>query len=72
MRNNTLRHKFPLSLTGYSLKKMLSGAVLALLTTPDTGGSTESGQRVDGGRRRERDTTLFWFGQKPRHDFPGA
>ncbi|MGB8927637.1 MipA/OmpV family protein [Pantoea agglomerans] len=34
MRNNTLRHKFPLSLTGYSLKKMLSGAVLALLTTP--------------------------------------
>lgn len=34
MRNNTLRHKFPLSLKGGSLKKMLSGAVLALLATP--------------------------------------
>ncbi|MGG6193347.1 MipA/OmpV family protein [Pantoea allii] len=34
MRNNILRHKFPLSLPGRSLKKMLPGAVLALLATP--------------------------------------
>ncbi|WP_432413194.1 MipA/OmpV family protein [Pantoea allii] len=34
MRNNILRHKFPLSLPGRSLKKMLPGTVLALLATP--------------------------------------
>lgn len=34
MRNIKLRHKFPLSLSGRSLKKMLPGAVLALLATP--------------------------------------
>ncbi|MBW1212134.1 MipA/OmpV family protein [Pantoea allii] len=34
MRNNILRHKFPFSLPGRSLKKMLPGTVLALLATP--------------------------------------
>ncbi|SEL09715.1 Outer membrane scaffolding protein for murein synthesis, MipA/OmpV family [Kosakonia sacchari] len=34
MRNIELRHKFPPSLSGRMLKKMLPGAVLALLATP--------------------------------------
>jgi len=34
MRNIELRHKFPPSLSGHRLKKMLPGAALALLATP--------------------------------------
>ncbi|MEX7695839.1 MipA/OmpV family protein [Enterobacter hormaechei] len=43
MRNCKLRHRFPRSLIGRSLKSILSGAVLALLATP----ALAAGQRQD-------------------------
>ncbi|EHF5058021.1 MipA/OmpV family protein, partial [Enterobacter hormaechei] len=43
MRNCKLRHRFPRSLIGRSVKSILSGAVLALLATP----ALAAGQRQD-------------------------
>ncbi len=49
MRNCKLRHRFPRSLIGRSVKSILSGAVLALLATPALAAGQRRGQRVNHG-----------------------
>lgn len=46
MRNIELRHKFPYSLSGRTLKKILPGAVLALLATPILAAEQKQGNEL--------------------------
>ncbi len=72
MSHFNLRHPFFPARSGRLLKKMLPGALLALLATPALAGEPSRGNVLTLGGRHGSRATLFGVEWKPRHDADGA